>query len=58
MAVGNVEDYAEERGIEQVTLEVVRAQAESVGMGKFMRQAADGNKSFWRRLLRREVRLE
>ena len=36
MAVGNVEDYAEEQDIDKITLETVRAQAEQVGMGKFM----------------------
>jgi uncharacterized protein (DUF169 family) len=50
MAVGNVEDFAEEQGAETITLEVVKAQAESVGMGKFMRDAGGGSKSLFKRL--------
>lgn len=50
MAVGNVEDYAAENGHDTITLAVVQAQAESVGMGKFMRKAA-GKSAFWRRWL-------
>ena len=43
MAVGNVEDFAEEGNEPRVTLAVVRAQADSVGMGRFMRgNGADG----------------
>jgi uncharacterized protein (DUF169 family) len=37
MAVTNVEDYAEETGETRVTLALIKAQADSVGMGKFMR---------------------
>jgi uncharacterized protein (DUF169 family) len=44
MAVGNVEDYAEEQGLDTVTLAVVKAQAESVGMGKFMSKIGGGDK--------------
>jgi uncharacterized protein (DUF169 family) len=36
-AVGNVEDYANEHGHERVTLDVVKAQMESAGMGKMMK---------------------
>ena len=36
MAVGNVEDFAEEHGANRVTLALVKQQADSVGMGKFM----------------------
>lgn len=42
MAVGNVEDFAEEQAADRVTLELVTAQAESAGMGKFMKQATAG----------------
>lgn len=35
-AVGNVEDFAEERSCPLVTAAVVREQAESVGMGKWL----------------------
>ena len=50
MAVGNVEDYAEEKGHATITLAVVEAQAESVGMGTFLRKAT-GKTAFWRRWL-------
>lgn len=50
MAVGNVEDYAEEQGEERVTLATVKAQAESVGMGKFMSDASGGAGNFLKRL--------
>ena len=54
MAVGNVEDYAEEHGETRITLEVVKAQAESVGMGKFMRDLGGNNGNSWlRRLFRK-----
>ena len=49
MAVGNVEDFAEEQQEAQVTLAVVKAQADSVGMGRFMR--GDGTGGPVRRLL-------
>lgn len=39
MAIGNVEDYAEEHSFDRISLEVVKAQADSVGMGKFMHHA-------------------
>lgn len=52
MAVGNVEDYAEEHDIKHVTLETVTAQAESVGMAKFMK-ANNGNTTILRRLFKR-----
>jgi hypothetical protein len=45
-----VEDYAEEQGEERVTLATVKAQAESVGMGKFMSDASGGAGSFLKRL--------
>lgn len=52
MAVGNVEDYAEEMGESRVTLALVKAQADSVGMGKFMRNLGSGsNGSLLNRLL-------
>ena len=35
-AVGNVEDYAEERGYTVITAAVVKEQADSVGMGKWL----------------------
>ena len=50
MAVGNVEDYAEEQGLDRVTLEVVRKQAESAGMGKFMSDAAGARGGILKRL--------
>ena len=50
MAVGNVEDYAEEHDVERVTLAVVKAQADSVGMGKFMSDASGGAGSLLKRL--------
>ena len=53
IAVGNVEDYAEEQGVERVSLDVVRAQAESVGMGKFMARAS-GKSGWLKRLLGRD----
>ena len=48
MAVGNVEDFAAEQGVERVTQELVKQQADSVGMGKFMRSA--GKSGFFKRL--------
>ena len=36
MAVGNVEDFAEEQAIERISLATVKAQAEQAGMGRFM----------------------
>ncbi|MEH6568268.1 MAG: hypothetical protein V7709_04275 [Halioglobus sp.] len=36
VAVGNVEDYAQEHDIDKITLKTVKAQAEQVGMGRFM----------------------
>ena len=53
MAVGNVEDYAEEQGLEEVTLEVVKAQADSAGMGKFMAQASGKSSGLLGRLFNR-----
>jgi uncharacterized protein (DUF169 family)/ribosomal protein L22 len=53
MAVGNVEDYAEEQGLEEVTLEVVKAQADSAGMGKFMAQASGKSSGLLERLFNR-----
>jgi uncharacterized protein (DUF169 family) len=53
MAVGNVEDYAEEHDIKQITVDVVKAQADSVGMGRFMNSAKEGKKSLLRRLFKR-----
>ncbi len=52
MAVGNVEDFAEEQGVDTITLAIVKAQAESVGMGKFMK-AAEGKSPLLRRLFRK-----
>ena len=42
-AVSNVEDFAEENNYPRVTVEVVKEQADSAGMGKFMKQA-EGSK--------------
>ncbi len=42
-AVSNVEDYAEENNYQRITVEVVQEQADSVGMGKFMKQV-EGSK--------------
>ncbi|ARN74595.1 hypothetical protein BST96_10960 [Oceanicoccus sagamiensis] len=42
-AVSNVEDFAEEQNYQRITVEVVKEQAESAGMGKFMKQA-EGSK--------------
>ena len=53
MAIGNVEDYADDNDYDKVTLAVVEAQAESIGMGKFMRRAT-GSKAFWRRWLNKK----
>ena len=53
MAVGNVEDYAEEHGHEVISLAVVEAQADSVGMGKFMREVKSGG-GFFSRLFRKQ----
>lgn len=53
MAVGNVEDYAEEQDLKKITVAVVTAQAESVGMGKFMSAAKSGKEGFMARLFRR-----
>jgi len=39
MAVGNVEDFAAEQGEQRISLSLVKQQADSVGMGKFMRSA-------------------
>jgi uncharacterized protein (DUF169 family) len=41
MAVGNVEDYAEEQDVDRITLGTVKAQAELAGMGKFMSGSSD-----------------
>lgn len=51
MAVNNVEDFAEEKGAARVTLELVKQQANSAGMGKFM-QSSEGE-GFINRLLSR-----
>jgi len=50
MAVGNVEDYAEEHGIERVTVDAVKAQAEGAGMGKFMSSTGKSGSGFLKRL--------
>jgi uncharacterized protein (DUF169 family) len=50
MAVNNVEEFAAERGETRVSLALVRAQAESVGMGKFLSSASQRS-GFLRRLL-------
>ena len=54
MAVANVEDFAEEKDFERVTLQVVQDQADSVGMGKFMRNIKDGKGSLLKRLFGRD----
>ncbi|MEH6580341.1 MAG: DUF169 domain-containing protein [Halioglobus sp.] len=53
MAVNNVEDYAEEQGIDRVTLDTVKAQAEQAGMGKFMSEAGGKPAGLLKRLFRR-----
>jgi uncharacterized protein (DUF169 family) len=50
MAMGNVEDYAEEQGLERITLDAVKAQAESAGMGKFMSKAEGSGGGLLKRL--------
>ncbi|MEH6609563.1 MAG: DUF169 domain-containing protein [Halioglobus sp.] len=50
MAVGNVEDYAEEQAIERISLDTVKAQAEQVGMGKFMNDLSAKPGGFLKRL--------
>jgi uncharacterized protein (DUF169 family) len=50
MAVGNVEDYAGEQGLERVSLDTVRQQAESVGMGKFLQSVGSGKGGLLKRL--------
>lgn len=52
MAVDNVEEYAVEQQAETVTLELVKAQAESVGMGKFLGKGP-GSKGLLAKLFRR-----
>jgi len=46
-AVGNVEDFAEEKGYDCVTVAVVEEQMENAGMGRFKRKAASGGKKRW-----------
>ncbi len=41
MAVNNVEEFAQERSEQRVTLALVKAQAESVGMSKFLSGSGD-----------------
>ncbi|MEH6592801.1 MAG: DUF169 domain-containing protein [Halioglobus sp.] len=53
MAVNNVEDYAEEQGIDRVTLDTVKAQAEQAGMGKFMSDASAKPAGLLKRLFRK-----
>jgi hypothetical protein len=53
MAVNNVEDFAEENGHELVTVAVVSEQAESAGMGKFMRDIGSSKASGKPGLLKR-----
>ncbi|MEH6591369.1 MAG: DUF169 domain-containing protein [Halioglobus sp.] len=43
MAITNVEDFAEENSYELITVAVVSEQAESAGMGKFMRNIGGGS---------------
>jgi uncharacterized protein (DUF169 family) len=50
MAVANVEDYAEENDHAEVTLAVVKAQADAVGMGKFMSDAGPARRGLFARL--------
>ena len=42
-AVGNVEDFAGDKGYDCVTVAVVEEQMESAGMGRFKRKAANGD---------------
>lgn len=53
MAVGNVESFSLEQGADRVTLALVKAQAESVGMGKFLSSAGKAP-GFIRRLFARQ----
>lgn len=53
MAVNNVEDYAEEQGIDNVSLDTVKAQAEQAGMGKFMSEVGGKPAGLLKRLFRR-----
>jgi uncharacterized protein (DUF169 family) len=47
-AVGNVEDFAEEKGYDCVTVAVVEEQMENAGMGRFKPKAAgEGKKRWW-----------
>lgn len=41
-AVSNVEDFAEENNYQRITVAIVKEQADSAGMGKFMQQAENG----------------
>jgi uncharacterized protein (DUF169 family) len=50
MAVGNVEDFAEEHNADRVTLALVKQQADSVGMGKFMSDISKGKGGLLKRL--------
>jgi uncharacterized protein (DUF169 family) len=52
MAVANVEEYAAEHDAPMITLAVVKAQAESVGMGKFL-SSAKASSGFLGKLLGR-----
>ena len=54
MAVGNVEDFADENNHQRVTMAVVKAQANSVGMGKFMRDVGGNGSGLLARLFRRD----
>jgi uncharacterized protein (DUF169 family) len=49
MAVGNVEDFAAEQGAQRVSLALVKQQADSVGMGRFMRAAGEARVGLLRR---------
>ena len=53
VAVGNVEDYAGEQGLERVSLDTVRQQAESVGMGKFLQSVGTGKGGLLKRIFSR-----
>ncbi|WP_101757796.1 PCP reductase family protein [Oceanicoccus sp. KOV_DT_Chl] len=46
-AVSNVEDFAEDNNHTRISVEVVQAQADSAGMGKFLQQAEQSTLGKW-----------
>ena len=53
MAVGNVEEFAEEQGVERISIATVKAQADQVGMGKFMSDVSAKPGGLLKRLFRK-----